>query len=151
MRTTRKLFLSGLVVAAGTLLGSQAQARDDVQWSVTIGAPGVVVPAPVYGVPVYRAPAPVYGVPVYREPPWRESRYHEPTRWDRDGDGIPNRRDRVHNPRWDRDGDGVPNWRDRHPGWEARNDGRYEGRYDRDHRDWRDGRDGRHDRDGRRW
>jgi hypothetical protein len=144
MRTKHKLFLTGLVIAAGTLLAGQAQAHDDVQWSVTIGAPlpGVVVPAPVYGVPapvyggpVYRAPAPVVEVPVYREPHWRESRWREPSRWDRDGDGIPNRYDRVYNPRWDRDGDGVPNRRDRHPdGW-ARDDGRYDGRYD-----------GRHDR-----
>lgn len=154
MQTRHKMFLTGLVVAAGTLLAGQAQARDDVQWSVTIGAPlpGVIVPAPVYGVPapVYRAPAPVVQVPVYHEPHWRESRWQEPTRWDRDGDGIPNRRDRVYNPRWDRDGDGVPNrydrvynprWdrdgdgvpnrRDPHPdGW-SRNDGRYDGRHDR--------------------
>jgi hypothetical protein len=33
---------------------------------------------------------------------------------DADGDGIPNRRDRVYNPRWDVDGDGVPNRYDRH-------------------------------------
>ena len=149
MRTTHKLFLSGLVVAAGTLLAGQAQARDDVSWSVTIGTPGVVVPAPVYGV----VPAPVVGVPVYhdrhyndryyndrryndrhyndryRDRHWRESRWQEPTRWDRDGDGIPNRRDPVYNPRWDRDGDGVPNWRDRRPNWEGRNDGRHDRRW----------------------
>ena len=52
-----------------------------------------------------------------------------PTRWDRDGDGIPNRYDRVYNPRWDRDGDGVPNRYDRHPnrrdnGWQSGGDGR---------------------------
>jgi hypothetical protein len=29
-------------------------------------------------------------------------------RWDRDGDGIPNRYDRLYNPAWDRDGDGIP-------------------------------------------
>jgi hypothetical protein len=32
-----------------------------------------------------------------------------------DGDGIPNRQDRVYNPRWDRDGDGIPNRRDPRP------------------------------------
>lgn len=136
MRTTLKLILSGLTVAAGALLAGQAQAHDDVQWSVTIGnpVPGVVVGAPVYGVPapVYGAPAYRVPAPVYREPHWRESRYREPTRWDRDGDGIPNRYDRVYNPRWDRDGDGVPNRYDRHPNYEARNDGRW-------------------NRDGRRW
>ena len=97
-----------IVVAAGmavTLTAGLAQARGgaDVQWSVTIGAP---VAAPVYAAPypVYRQPAPVYrAYPSYRQP----------TRWDRDGDGIPNRYDRVYNPRWDRDGDGVPNRYDR--------------------------------------
>jgi len=39
--------------------------------------------------------------------------YRAPTRWDVDGDGIPNRVDRVYNPRWDVDGDGIPNARDR--------------------------------------
>ena len=45
--------------------------------------------------------------------------YRQPTRWDADGDGIPNRYDRVYNPRWDRDGDGVPNRYDRYDnrGW----------------------------------
>ena len=33
----------------------------------------------------------------------------QPGGWDRDGDGIPNRRDR------DRDGDGVPNRYDQRP------------------------------------
>jgi len=36
---------------------------------------------------------------------WR----HVGSRWDRDGDGIPNRYDR------DRDGDGIANQADRHP------------------------------------
>jgi hypothetical protein len=41
------------------------------------------------------------------------SGYRAPTRWDVDGDGIPNRYDRVYNPRWDVDGDGIPNRYDR--------------------------------------
>jgi hypothetical protein len=48
----------------------------------------------------------------YRAPHWveRNGRWHyQPSRWDRDGDGIPNARDR------DRDGDGVPNRADRRP------------------------------------
>ena len=48
----------------------------------------------------------------YSTPQWSErgGRWHmEPGRWDRDGDGIPDRRDR------DRDGDGVPNRYDRTP------------------------------------
>ena len=114
---------------------------------------GVVVSAPVY------LPPPVLVVPRYQpqyepqyqphyqpqyEPQYqphyqphyqpryqpRPAPYCEPTRWDVDGDGIPNRYDRVYNPRWDRDGDGIPN--------------RYErgSRYDhgRDHHDRRDDR-----------
>ena len=47
-------------------------------------------------------------------------RFHQPSRWDRDGDGIPNRYDRtpdgeVRFRRGDRDGDGVPNRFDRFP------------------------------------
>ena len=48
----------------------------------------------------------------YREPRWVEhgGRWNmQPGGWDRDGDGIPNRRDR------DRDGDGVPNRYDQRP------------------------------------
>lgn len=124
-----KLFVAGALALAGTLAAGLAQARGaDVQWSVTIGAP---IGVPVYTQPVYQPapvvvrPAPVYGVPVYNAPVYREPRYHdgyrggrgyrEPTRWDRDGDGVPNRYDDVYNPRWDRDGDGVPNRYDRRP------------------------------------
>jgi hypothetical protein len=120
-----------LAIAAVALVGALgaglAQARDDVRFSVTIGAP-----APVYATgPAYVA-GPAYG---YDTAPVRRV-----TPWDRDGDGIPNRYDRVYNPRsdrdgdgmrdrhehirhtrWDRDGDGIPNWRDPHPD-------RYDGR-----------------------
>lgn len=44
--------------------------------------------------------------------------YPQPSRWDRDGDGIPNRGDPTPNgrgPRWDRDNDGVPNRYDPNP------------------------------------
>jgi len=41
--------------------------------------------------------------------PRHPAHYDRRTRWDRDGDGIPNRYDRV------RDGDGVPNRFDRFP------------------------------------
>ena len=92
------------VALAGALGAGLAQARDhnDVQWSVTIGNPSWVRPAPVYTAPVIVHDGRGY------------DRYHAPTRWDVDGDGIPNRVDRVYNPRWDRDGDGVPNRYDRH-------------------------------------
>ena len=152
----RKTLIVGALALAGSLAVGVAQARGDVQWSVTIGGPiGVPVysqpypvysqpypvysqpypvysqPYPVYSQPalVYTQPAPVYlrPVPVYSQPypqRWRgHVQYQEPTRWDRDGDGIPNRHDRLYNPRWDRDGDGVPNRQEgyeryeRHDGW----------------------------------
>ncbi len=119
----RHLMLTGLCLA-GTLLTGTAMARgnDDVQWSVTIGggSPAYGRPAPVYVQPAY----PVY--PAYNSyntypSPRHGGHYQQPRRWDRDGDGIPNRHDSVYNPAWDRDGDGVPNRRDRHPdrpgGW----------------------------------
>ena len=101
------------VALAGALGAGLAQARDrdDVQWSVTIGNP---VPYYGRGVEVVRPYVPAR--------PYRE--VQRPTRWDRDGDGIPNRYDRVYNPPWDRDGDGIPNRYDRHDG---RRDGRYDG------------------------
>jgi Excalibur calcium-binding domain len=59
-------------------------------------------------------PAIVRPAPVLVQPAVRHARgYQHPTRWDRDGDGIPNRHDRLYNPRWDRDGDGIPNQHDR--------------------------------------
>lgn len=120
MRSKKALIV--LVAAAGALSAGLAQARDrdDVQWSVTIGSSA---PAPVY----YPRPAVVVhpAPPVIVRPAPYPVRYREPTRWDRDGDGIPNNRDRFYNPRWDVDGDGIPNRRDRH----------YNPRYgyDRDH------------------
>lgn len=104
---------SRILVAAALALGTTlatgvAQARDaDVQWSVTIGSP---VHGPVY-VPRHVQPAVVYQPrPVYVE---QHRHYRQPTHWDRDGDGIPNRHDRRYNPSWDRDGDGVSNRHDR--------------------------------------
>lgn len=104
----RNLILAGVALIGGLCAAGAAQAQADVQWSVTIGSPGY---GPVYTqpAPVYRVPAPVYRAPVYTVP-----RYHQPTHWDRDGDGIPNRYDTRYNPGWDRDGDGVPNRYDRH-------------------------------------
>src|SRR5262245_28389676 len=112
---SRTLVLVALVT--GTLCAGTAMARgnDDVQWSVTIGSERG---APVYTqpVPVYAHPAPVVVRPVHSGRRYVPHHYRQPTRWDRDGDGIPNRRDRLYNPRWDVDGDRVPNWRDRHDG-----------------------------------
>jgi hypothetical protein len=95
--------LAGVLAAASV----EARGRDDVQLSVTIGGPAWAVPS----VPVLR---PRFVTPSYGDAYGRHERsYREPTRWDRDGDGIPNRYDRVYNPRWDRDGDGIPNRYDR--------------------------------------
>ena len=147
--SSRKLIIVGGLAIAAALAAGLAQARDrnDVQWSVTIGAPLYTQPYPVYSqsYPVYSQPYPVYSqpYPVYSQPypvyPQRQYHargYQQPTRWDRDGDGIPNRYDPVYNPRWDRDGDGIPNRYDRNdharndrdgdgiPNWQDRNDGR---------------------------
>ena len=107
-----------LACGAGT-----AQAHGaELQWSVTIGTP---LPAPRVVVPA--GPAPVYLQPVWVGVPaarvYLPRGYRQVSRWDHDGDGIPNRRDRYHHPRWDRDGDGVPNHRDRHPAQGRRGDG----------------------------
>ena len=119
-----------VIALAGALATGVAQAAN-VQWSVAIGVP---VPLPILWPghvhpPVIHSPVPVVVEhhPAYRpvvSPRWdrdgdrvpnRYDRVYNP-RWDRDGDGIPNRYDRVYNPRWDRDGDGIPNWRDAHDG-----------------------------------
>ena len=134
-----KWFVASALAAAAVLGANAAHAgRADVQWSVTIGAPiGVPVYTPpgrvvAYPAPVYVQPAPFYvqSYPAYRDghrgPHGPHRHYREPTRWDRDGDGIPNRYDRVYNPRWDLDGDGVPNRHDRDrdgdgiPNWQER-------------------------------
>jgi hypothetical protein len=118
------------LILAGVLACGAARASTDVHWTVTIGSP--------VGVPVYEsAPVVVRAAPVYVQPaPVYQYRAPQYARWDRDGDGIPNHRDRLYNPRWDRDGDGVPNRRDhydnrRHdrdgdgiPNWQDRHDGR---------------------------
>jgi hypothetical protein len=115
MNKTRLLATAALALT-GVLGVGAAQAAPDVSWTVTIGSHGPVFPAPaiirpapviVHPVPVMH-PAPVV-YPVYDH----HRGYRQPTRWDRDGDGIPNRNDRLYNPSWDRDGDGVPNGRDR--------------------------------------
>lgn len=135
-----KLLITAALALTGALGTGMAQAQGaDVQWSVTIGTPAPVVrhyPQPA----VIVAPGPVV---VHHEPHYRHhdrydrrDGYYHQTRWDRDGDGIPNHHDRLYNPRWDRDGDGVPNRHDRYdnrrhdrdgdgvPNWHDRRDGR---------------------------
>ncbi len=137
MLNVKKLALVALALA-GTLGAGLAEARgrDDVQWSVTIGAPAPVyfgAPAPVYferpapvyyerPAPVFVRPAPLFvrPAPVFVDTPvhvygrgYHHGRGHRSYR-DADRDGIPNRYDPVYNPRWDRDGDGIPNRYDRY-------------------------------------
>jgi hypothetical protein len=127
MSKTRFAIAAALALTAALGAGAAHARGPDVQWSVTIGAP-IFVPAPVV-----RVPSPVY---------YPHVRYQEPTYWDRDGDGIPNRHDRVYNPRWDVDGDGIPNRHDRYnryagPRWDHDRDG-VPNRYDRhDNNPWR--------------
>lgn len=131
----RNSLILGAAVAALAAAGTaQARSDVDVQWSVTIGspavfhAPRVVVPAPVVvSAPVVvRAPVVVPVEPRYGHGrghgyayghghEYQRVAYQVPSRWDVDGDGIPNRYDRVYNPRWDVDGDGIPNRHDRAP------------------------------------
>ena len=117
------------VALAGAVGAGFAEARDNVQFSVTVGQPGYVG---------WSQPAPVV----------RGYGYHQPTRFDRDGDGIANRYDRLYNPVWDRDGDGIANRYDRYDN--LRNDRDRDGIPDRFDRN--DGQ--RNDRDrsnDRRW
>jgi len=108
----KKLAIAAVALAAGLAAASvEARGRDDVQWSITIGNPAPwavqTLPGPAL---LVRSHDGFYGRSYDR----RHDRFRAaPTRWDRDGDGIPNRYDRVYNPRWDRDGDGIPNRYDR--------------------------------------
>ena len=108
MRKKKLVYITALVVGTALAAGAaQARDRNDVQWSITIGAP--------IGLPIHSQPRPVYlqPYPVYPQRYYPAHAYQQPTRWDRDGDGISNRHDPVFNPRWDRDGDGIPNRYDR--------------------------------------
>jgi hypothetical protein len=108
MSKTKLLATAALALVGLAGVGAAHAGEPQVSWSVTIGTPGrVVVPSPVFVRPI-AVPVQVARVPDYHRG------YQQPSRWDRDGDGVPNRYDRVYNPRWDRDGDGVPNGRDRH-------------------------------------
>ena len=104
-----KILVTAALASAGALGVGAAQAQGvDVQWSVTLGTP-------IY----YAQPAPVYTRPAPGswQPAWYPQRgYHQPTRWDRDRDGIPNRYDRH-------DGRGGHDGHDRNDG-RGGNDGR---------------------------
>ena len=123
--------LAAAALALGTLATTTtAHARDDVQFSITLGSPGFQVQsAPTYGYPsryydqpatvyvqprpiyvqprpVYRQPAPVYGWGHQRQGPHRDDKWNArgpagDRHRDRDRDGVPNRYDRFPaNPNW---------------------------------------------------
>ena len=132
MHVHKQLLLAAALAIGGTcaMTATPAQARVHVDVYANVAPPPLraeVVPAPRRGyvwVPGYWEwpghrhlwmqgywvkARPGYH---YREPRWVEhgGRWNmQPGGWDRDGDGIPNRRDR------DRDGDGVPNRYDQRP------------------------------------
>jgi hypothetical protein len=111
-----RMLIAATLAFSGVLAGGAAQAGNaDLQWSIVIGTPVYSRP-----VPVVMQPLPVYrpGARAWAPPAAVHARCGGPrvTRWDRDGNGIPNRHDRLYNSRWDRDGDGIPNRHDRHPG-----------------------------------
>lgn len=94
MQVLKVAVMSGALAMGALGLTGVAQARDDVYWSLGIGAPGAVlgmsnVP-PVYAQPVYVEPAPVivrprpvyvqpeyYGQPVVVYRPYRHWDRHE--------------------------------------------------------------------------
>jgi len=107
----RKLATATTLLLTSALAAGGAQAGPDVHWQISLETPllrlpgHVVLPLPPIPVPRVVVTAPSRG-----ERAWRE-----PSRRDADGDGVPNRVDRVYNPRWDRDGDGIPNRYDAYP------------------------------------
>ncbi len=147
---TRKYALA-LTLLVGSLAAGAAQAGGpSVQWSVDLITPTIRLPGHVV-LPLPPIPVPrVVVVQPYRETFYQEPRYERGAvrAYDRgyggaDRDGIPDRRDAGYYPRWDRDGDGVPNRYDARP-----DDPRFSRGWHEARRDWRD--DRRHGHDDRR-
>lgn len=119
---TRGLTIVTLAAGAWALsvMGSDAQARGDVHWSIGVNTPGVAVgvsnaPPVYYGPPpVYYAPRPIYYQPrpIYYGPP---PVYYAPRPHYRSGWGP--------HPRWERD---------RHDHWRGHRHDRHDGRRGRD-------------------
>ena len=126
----RKLARATTLLLTGVLATAYAQAGPNVQWQITLETPVLRLPGHV-ALPLPPIPVPrvVVTAPYRGERTWRE-----PSRWDRDGDGIPNRYDAYPNDQ--RNGRGVQCHETRYP-VEYRGDGRYEQR-----REWRDERRG---------
>lgn len=117
--------LATAALALGTLAAATtAHARDDVQFSITLGTPGVYVqPAPVYAHPrpVYVQPRPIYAQPISSYVYPRPVYYTQPAPV---YGGWGHQRQRHHHgrdmnnrgPMRDYDHDGIPNRYDRFPG-----------------------------------
>ena len=119
----KRLILAAAAVVALSSVGV-AQARDNINWSISVGDP--FIGAVISNAPVYRHAAPVYVAPpvVYAPPP------------------------RVIYPRpYVVAPYGYAPYAYVHPGRDRWDHRRYEERTRYDRRDWRDG--NRHDRDGR--
>jgi len=111
-RIVRNSIAAGLATIA--VLGATA-ASAQVWGSVSINLPGppvAVMPAP----PVYVRPAPVYVQPAPRVygPAYGHGHYDRGGYYGHGGRGYYSQ-ERYRGARWDRDGDGVPNRYDRRP------------------------------------
>lgn len=117
------------VLVLGTLVATTtAHAQSDVQFSITLGTPGVYVqPAPVYAYPrpVYVQPAPVYVYPrpVYVQPApvyaYPQPVYEQPAPmygWGHQRHYYHGRHENAQGAWGDYDRDGTPNRYDRFPG-----------------------------------
>ena len=85
-----RMLIAATLALTGVLGGGAAQAGNaDLQWSIVIGTPVYTRPAPVHvqPLPVYRPSARVWSPPA---PVHARRADLRATRWDRDGDGIPN-------------------------------------------------------------
>jgi len=139
--------LAGTLAAGAAQAGGPEVQLSVTLATPSIRLPGhVMLPLPPIPVPRLVVVQPNRNI-AYPEP--RYERGHDNRGYDRgyghvysdvDRDGIPDRRDAVYNPRWDRDGDGVPNRYDTRP-----DDPRYSRGWQEARRDSRDGRDSRRD------
>jgi len=89
-----RMLIAATLALTGALGGGAARAGNvDLQWSIVIGAPVYTPPVPVVvqPLPVYRPSARVWAPPAAVHARRADLRV---TRWDRDGDSIPNRHDR---------------------------------------------------------
>lgn len=120
--------LAAVVLVLGTLATTTtAHAQSDVQFSITLGTPGVYVqPAPVYAYPrpVYVQPAPVYAYPrpVYVQPApvyaYPQPVYEQPAPmygWGHQRHYNHGRHENAQGAWGDYDRDGTPNRFDRFP------------------------------------